>query len=578
MARSEPQSRLTPSTPSALSPLLIAAFVAYALLVGLALANDAISHQDESYYLAASRTMLDTGGYLVPEFEGDARIKKPILYYWLMLPAQVLLGHGFWSSRLLSLACGLGLLAVTWKVSAFFFEERSRRVAAVWMLASTDIVYRYAHYAVPEMTLTLMLTSAHWAFLSYDRAATQRAPARRYLITFYGLMGLAFMTKGPVGIALPLLTAIAAYLVGRRPRAIPKLFSIPGVLLLLAIICPWYVALVVRVGGETVLSMMLSEVAPRVGLGLGSLAFFYFVPLCLLYYLPWTLFLIAAAVEWVQAKRVKAGLAELVQSFPFVWFATYFVFYSLFIVEKHQWYALQWAVPLVLMLAQMVNLRETVPARPSLWGAFASAGAIVAVIVLPIWWFTGGILGSALAAVVTAVIIAGGALVLRLADRRPMAPPGRVAILACVVMVAHAAVFQLLLPTTQVRPVAEFARYLERQEVPFRLLVGDGYFQKKLPRYNLPRLEEQFDVWEEPAFSETWQRERPDFVICRQPQLDGAPPALQQGYEVVASGYVRPSDDRDGSAGTWLSFVKTRDPQKLLDVALLLRRERNQAP
>ncbi len=559
--------------PVRLPRLLVAAFIVYAVLVGLALANDAISHQDESYYLAASRTMLDTGDYLVPEFKGDARIKKPILYYWLMLPAQALLGHSFWSSRLLALLSGLGLLAATWKISAFFFEERSRRIAAVWILASTDIVYRYAHYAVPEMTLTLMLTSAHWAFLSYDRATAQQEPARRYLITFYAMMGLAFMTKGPVGIALPLLTAIAAYLVQRRPRAILRLFSIPGILLLLAIICPWYVALVLRVGRETVLSMMRSEVAPRVGLGLGSLAFFYFVPLCLMYYLPWTLFLIAQAVELVQAKRVKAGLAELVQSFPFVWFATYFVFYSLFVVEKHQWYALQWAVPLVLMLAQMVNLRETVPARPSIWWLFASAGAVVAVIVLPIWWFTGGILGSALAAVVTAVIIAGGAMVLRLADRSPMAPAGRVAVLACVVMVVHAAVFQLLLPTTQVRPVAEFARYLERQEAPFRLLVGDGYSLKKLARYHLPRLEERFDVWWDPGFSETWQRELPDFVICRRPQLDQVPPALQQSYEVVATGYVRPLDNRDSSVRTWLSFIKTRDPEKLLDVALLLRRE-----
>ncbi len=283
--------------------LLISVFVVHAVLVGFVLSNDSVSHQDENYYFATTRAMLATGDYLVPVYEGEPRIKKPILFYWLMLPSQAIFGPGFWSGRLISVLSSLGLLCLTWRISGLTFSDPARRVATVWMFASADIVFRYSHYAVPEITLTLALTTAHLAFLRYDQERVKGKRGTVALAAFYAAMGAAFMIKGPVGIVLPLGTGVIAYLVQGRAREIRGLFSLVGVATMLLITAPWYLLIIHRFGAPRVLEMISAETAGRIGISISTI--FFFVPVTLGYFLPWTLVLLGRVPDLFRWKKTR---------------------------------------------------------------------------------------------------------------------------------------------------------------------------------------------------------------------------------------------------------------------------------
>lgn len=548
---------------------VVLAAAVYAVLVILSLSNDTIAHQDEAYYLSAMNTMTETGDYLVPRFDNEARIHKPIGYYWLILPGQMIFGHSFFTTRLVSLLSSVALLAVAWKITAFFFDDHQRRIAAIWMLASADMFFRYAHYSVPEMTLTFWMVLAHWAFLCYERERSTQESGRRYLLAFYAFMGAAFMIKGPVGIILPLSVGMITFLVQGCYREILRMLWLPGLGLMVLVIAPWYLMLVHRFGWERIFQMIRSETGGRTGLNFGNLLFF--VPVCLAFYLPWTVFLL----DRFKLATIKAAAGQVARSHLFIWFITYFVFYSVLVSEKHQWYALQWAVPWVLLLTRAMDFRVSNQPDRTIFRAFPVAAIVLAMICLALYLMFGQIMASATAVGALVAITLASGLILAMMRRPRFTPLHRVMALATTAMVVHTVVFALFYTTTQLRPVMKFARHLQQQDGPFNLLIGDRYCNKKLRGYNFSGLEP--DALYKPKmaeFVETLEEQKPDYVVCRQRRLeDKSVSVLLRSYRIEAEGYVRKKGEHKNGMSDWLAMVKSREPKHVFDLALLLQRQ-----
>src|SRR5574342_754431 len=96
---------------SASWPWLLAA----ALLLSFLPGRMALLDPDEGRYAAAAREMAATGDLIVPRFNGEPRLNKPPLIYWLQAGSFSILGARETAARMPSLLAALATLGlVVW--------------------------------------------------------------------------------------------------------------------------------------------------------------------------------------------------------------------------------------------------------------------------------------------------------------------------------------------------------------------------------------------------------------------------------------------------------------------------------
>lgn len=123
------------------SPIAIVLAVT-SILLFWNLGDNALSHWDEAWYADISRTMLRTGDYFTPIWNGHQFFDKPPLFYWAGTLFMKLFGVNEWSIRAVSAAVGVGTVFVVYLFSERLFGNRRISIISSIILAST-IVFLY---------------------------------------------------------------------------------------------------------------------------------------------------------------------------------------------------------------------------------------------------------------------------------------------------------------------------------------------------------------------------------------------------------------------------------------------------
>lgn len=204
----------------------------------------------------ASRSIQRAYPYIIPYFNFLPRYQKPVLYYWIQSLSVRLLGVNEFAARLPS-----GLLALTLVLCfhAFLLHWLTRHATEVQqtqargaaflgtlLLAIMPVIAVWAHASTTDITLTTFISLAMLALAK--AATTEYGPTTiRQVGWWYRLaavaIGLAFLTKGPMGAAIPVLGWLIYHLLQRsvrlEARRVPWISSI---LLFLLMTVPWYLA------------------------------------------------------------------------------------------------------------------------------------------------------------------------------------------------------------------------------------------------------------------------------------------------------------------------------------------------
>jgi 4-amino-4-deoxy-L-arabinose transferase-like glycosyltransferase len=188
-------------------------------------------------FVAESATqMIETGEYIVPEFNGAPRLQKPPLAYWLSAAVHAVLTSddpivSEVEARAASLAAAVALVGITFAIARVAFGCPRAALAAAAILASSLGFFDYARSARPEMLYAsfcalLMLG----LLLALDRAQRGLPTRRAGAVMALGLCG-ALLSKGP---HLPLFFLVAAGLALRlrAPRIAKAKVLAPGWILL----------------------------------------------------------------------------------------------------------------------------------------------------------------------------------------------------------------------------------------------------------------------------------------------------------------------------------------------------------
>lgn len=287
---------------------------------------------DETRYAEIPREMIASGDWVTPHLDGVRYFEKPVLYYWVTAGSILLFGDNSFAVRLPSaLAAGLSALLIFMLVarSRRDAEEEGRATAALAALIflSSFMVFGLGITAVLDSLFSFFLTATIASFYFATEAPPGSARERRLLLLAGVSCGLAFLTKGFLAFAVPVL-ALAPYLLWqRRHRDVLRMSWLP-ILTAVLVALPWGLAIHLRepdfwryfFWNEHVRRFMSANAQH-------NKPFWYFFAAVPGLILPWTL-LVPAAASGIREPFSDQGVRGRLTRLSICWLLLPFLFFS----------------------------------------------------------------------------------------------------------------------------------------------------------------------------------------------------------------------------------------------------------
>jgi 4-amino-4-deoxy-L-arabinose transferase-like glycosyltransferase len=355
-------------------------FAAIAVLWFANLGTRDLLHPDEGRYAEIAREMAATGDWVTPRLNGLKYFEKPPLQYWLTAGAYRSFGVHEWTARLWPATAGL-LAVLAIGIAGHALGGVALGTFAALALAGTLWHAGMAQILSLDSGLAFFLTLAFAGLVIAQRPGTGADTRRRWMGIAWAAMAGATLSKGPIGIVLPLGALIVYSVINRDFEIWLRLHLASGLLLFLVLTAPWFIA-VTRANDEFLsfffvhehFERFLTEEHQRTG------PWWYFVPLAAAGSLPWLVVLAFGA------RRIwrDGGAAKGVYSWrrlALAWAAFVFVFFSLS-GSKLPSYILPMFAPLALVAGELL-LRQHPPAltRQALPGAIVIGVVALALLV-----------------------------------------------------------------------------------------------------------------------------------------------------------------------------------------------------
>ncbi len=469
------------------NPYDLAAILALSLAVCMFhLGSFGLWEPDEARYAEIAREMLQSGNLIVPHLNYVAYVEKPPLLYWLTTLSFWIFGVSEFAARI-----PVALSAVSGILATYFFALRAfgRRhaILAAAILATTPLYAVMAQVLTTDMTLTALVTIATFALYLHWREGG------RWCWIAYVAMGLAVMTKGPVGAALPILSMLIWLALRRELRgALARFHAIPGLLLTTLIAAPWFVAMTIREPGFADFYFVGEHLRRVFDADYShSEAFYYYLPVLALGLLPWTL--LVPFLTWRESVRNPA------RSFCLVAASVTVIAFSCASAKLIP-YILPAVPPLALLIADGLVacawpaadsraarrppdsriLRESGPML-----ALLGAGVIVAAIAAPQFRTPYVMAARESMYAIGAILLAGGAVTtLMFLTRRTAAGLGAIVVTLALALIAGG---WARLETEPMRSYAVLSRTIAEKAPDAEIICYHRYVQS-LPFYNRKRI------------------------------------------------------------------------------------------
>jgi 4-amino-4-deoxy-L-arabinose transferase-like glycosyltransferase len=210
----------------------------------------------EPHYGEVAREMISRGDYLHPWWESAYFFSKPALDLWLMAAGMLAVntnGPNRWVGIYTEWGVRLPYAAISAMGAILLFLAASRlisRRAAILGTVATltaPLFVMLARQAVPD-PIFVGLLSAAMACLLLTLFSEERADG--WVIAFYCFVGLATLSKGLLGFAIPGAVTLVYCLATGEWHRLRRLRLLTGALIVLAIAAPWYFSMFVFPGKD----------------------------------------------------------------------------------------------------------------------------------------------------------------------------------------------------------------------------------------------------------------------------------------------------------------------------------------
>lgn len=358
-----------PPTPSFPTRQVLFLVGAAACLFFAGLGRLPLLEPDEGRNAEVAREMLVSGDWVRPQFNGLPYLDKPAVFFWMVAASFRLWGVSEWAARFPSALMALATVLLTWFLGRRMFGDSTGFRSGI-ILATTPLVLAFSRQVIFDMALTFLVTVAMASYWFAEAGAFRRPWLDA---TFFAAMGVATITKGPVGFLLPLLSVLAYQAASGRIRELKRLRWGLGLMIFLAAALPWFIAVTIRhpefpgyAFWEESLLRFATGHAQRTG---GP---FYYLPVFLAGFFPWSFFLVFAGGNRLKKWRELRQEDHRPVLFLLAWAGVIFVFFTVS-QSKLPGYFLPATVPLSILMAQVWGEVKSEAASPVPGAARASA-------------------------------------------------------------------------------------------------------------------------------------------------------------------------------------------------------------
>ncbi len=256
---------------------------------------------DAGKYAAISRNILENGDWINLKARDMAYDQKPPLLFWLGAISFKLFGYYDWAYKIPTLLfSALGLYSI-FRLGKLLYNESVGKLAAL-IYITTEMSFLYNMDVHTDALLTANVVFGIWQLMEYLKYKRWY----NFVLGFIGV-GLAMMSKGPIGLAVPVFAIGSHLLLHRDFKNIFNPRWILGTLILLTIISPALIGLYNQFGWDGLVFFFWKNMAGRIDgsyIG-GNKDYFFYLHTMAYILLPWSLFALLAIFMEFRALTLK---------------------------------------------------------------------------------------------------------------------------------------------------------------------------------------------------------------------------------------------------------------------------------
>src|SRR5689334_4275686 len=345
--------------------------------------------RDEARFAQATKQMVESGDFVDIRFQGDVRYKKPVGIYWLQAAAvETASALGLpgaplriWLYRLPSLMGAIGAVLLTYWAALAFVTRRGAVFAALLMCSSVllGVEARLGKTdAMQLLTVVAAMGAMARAYLSWQRGEDLPHPPWSWPAIFWTALAVGILIKGPLILMFAGLTIVALAIQDRDASWLWKLRPLWGLMWMLVLVLPWFVAIFWRAGdaffADSVGGDMLSKLGAQESHG---------APPGLYLLLFWITFWPGAPLAAMAAPAVWRARREPGAQFLLAWLVpSWTVFEAVLTKLPHYVLPLYPAIAILTVgaLERRVLSRSWLARGSAWWFAIPAGGSIIAVV------------------------------------------------------------------------------------------------------------------------------------------------------------------------------------------------------
>lgn len=289
----------------------------------LFLGQGGLIEPDEGRYSEIPREMLEKGDFITPTLNYVHYFEKPPLHYWLTALSFKLFGLNEFAARFTGALAGLLTVLLVYHTARKLFDRRTALFSSCVLGLSTGFSAQ-SQVNLTDMTLTFFLSASLCCFI-IATAETEKNK-RLYYTLFFVFSALAVLTKGLIGIVLPLGIIGLYLLIGRQWRLVKEMQLGWGCLAFMLVAAPWFILVSLRNPGFAHFFFIHEHLQRYLTTVHGRFQpFWYFAPILPLLMLPWSFYLVRAIWNALRERVSPTGNRLL---YLVVWAAVVFLFFS----------------------------------------------------------------------------------------------------------------------------------------------------------------------------------------------------------------------------------------------------------
>jgi len=196
--------------------LLIIAIGALVLLPFLG--NVHLFDWDEINFAESSREMMITGNYFQNQINFEPFWEKPPFFFWIQSISMTVFGQNEFGARFPNVLFGIITLVLIFNIGRRLYNER---FGTMWVLLylGSILPHMYIKSGIIDPVFNLFIFSSIYYFVRTVEDSNHKKRKKHAIVSGF-FIGLAIITKGPVGLVILLLAVVFYWVLNRfRPFA-----------------------------------------------------------------------------------------------------------------------------------------------------------------------------------------------------------------------------------------------------------------------------------------------------------------------------------------------------------------------